>query len=178
MQPTASPNDDGDDIARNVITDPQDIHTAKWIQRWLPAGPFRDAIEASKYRHCVRESAMWGIATGTVMTLHRMRMQSKSSFAFHIGFASLFVVYTGSYYFCVKKRDYQEKMIGLMMKLNSFEHAMDMPETTPVDENHPFVEPGDSLPQRQYVANLPERKEWQDQLPPQDPKDVFTPFGK
>ena len=55
-----------------------------------------------------------------------------------------------------------------------------MPATVPVDENHPFVEPADgeetetTVPAKQYVANLPERKEWQSQLPTQDAENVFT----
>ena len=67
-----------------------------------------------------------------------------------------------------------------MMKLNSFEHALNMPATVPVDKNHPFVEPGDgegtdtTVPAKQYIANLPERKEWQSQLPTQDAGNVFT----
>jgi hypothetical protein len=121
---------------------------------------------------------MWAISTGTAMTLHRFRMQSPTNFAVNIGFGSLMVVYGGSYYFCVQKRDYREKMIKIMMQLNSFEPAMEMPEQVPVDELHPFVEPSvDNLSgipaERQYVANLPERKEWQPQLPTQDADRVF-----
>ena len=73
-----------------------------------------------------------------------------------------------------------------MMKLNSFEHALNMPEQPPVDENHPFVRPADpnntddarTVPERQYVAHLPERKEWQQQLPTQDAAQVFKPVGE
>ena len=73
--------------------------------------------------------------------------------------------------------------IELMMKLNSFAPADEMPEPVPIDENHPFVAPGsddsdgdtNSIPaERQYVAHLPERKEWQEQLPTQDAANVFT----
>jgi len=69
------------------------------------------------------------------------------------------------------------------MKLNSFEHALNMPQTVPVDEKHPFVTKADgdggcdsAVPSKQYVANLPERKEWQPQLPvQQDAGSVFQP---
>jgi hypothetical protein len=67
-----------------------------------------------------------------------------------------------------------------MMKLNSFEPVQDMPEPIPVDEHHPFVsntvdDDASGIPtQRQYVAHLPERKEWQPPLPTQDAESVFT----
>lgn len=165
----------------NAVTSAEQIETAKWT-RYLPeAFGIREAVRHSKYRWCAREAAMWGIATGTAMTLHRFRMQSKRRFASNVGFASLMVVYVGSYYFCVKKRDYKERMIELMMKLNSFEHALNMPQQQPIDDHHPFVRPVDeneteqqqAIPERQYVAHLPERKEWQGQLPTQAASDVF-----
>jgi len=164
----------------NALTDQEEIETAKWT-RYLPeAFGIRKTVQSSKYRWCVRESAMWGVATGTAMSLHRFRMRSTTSFAVNMGFGSFMLVYCGSYYFCVKRRDYREKMIELMMKLNTFEHALNMPEPMPVDENHPFVEPAEvGIPaERQYVANLPERKEWQPQLPPQDPTEVFQEVKK
>ena len=124
---------------------------------------------------------MWGIATGTTMALHRLRMASPTSVAIHAGFATTLIVYTGSYYFCTKRRDYQEHMIELMMKLNSFDTAANMPEERPLDASHPFVEPAGAaqgaIPQRQYVANLPERKEWQSPLPTQDAEQVFRPVA-
>lgn len=80
--------------------------------------------------------------------------------------------------------NFKNPKIELMMKLNSFQPAEEMPEPIPIDENHPFVAPvGDDeteegstiVPaQKQYVAHLPERKEWQTQLPTQDAADVFT----
>ena len=171
----------------NAVTAADQIETAKWT-RYLPeAFGIREAVRQSKYRWCVREAAMWGIATGTAMTLHRFRMRSPTQFATNVGFGSLMVVYLGSYYFCVKRRDYKEQMIELMMKLNSFEHALNMPQQTPVDEHHPFVRPvadndknsgrDDSVvpTERQYVAHLPERKEWQKQLPTQEAAQVFRP---
>eukprot|EP00977_Amphora_coffeiformis_P023085 scaffold12163_cov176-Amphora_coffeaeformis.AAC.24 len=169
----------------NAATSQDQIETAKWT-RYLPeAFGIRETVRQSKYRWCVREAAMWGIATGTAMTLHRFRMQSRKQFAANVGFASLMVVYVGSYYFCVKKRDYREQMIELMMKLNSFEHALNMPEQPPIDERHPFVRPvvegnedAQAVPERQYVAHLPERKEWQKQLPTQEASEVFKPANK
>jgi len=156
------------------------IQTAKWT-RWLPeAYGIRQAVEQSKYRWCAREAGLWGIATGTAMSLHRFRMASPTTTAVHAGFATTFVVYLGSYYFCAKRRDYQEQMIELMMRLNTFEPATSMPEERPLDETHPFVEPasqqgGSGIPERQFVANLPERKEWQSPLPTQDADRVFQP---
>ena len=165
----------------NAVTSEDQIETAKWT-RYLPeAFGIRETVRQSKYRWCVREAAMWGIATGTAMTLHRFRMQSRMQFAANVGFASAMVVHVGSYYFCVKRRDYREQMIELMMKLNTFEHALNMPQQTPVNEHHPFVRPVDgsedavTVPERQYVAHLPERKEWQKQLPTQEASDVFKP---
>jgi hypothetical protein len=155
------------------------VETAQWIERLPEAFGIRESVRQNKYRWCVRESAMWGIATGTAMTLHRFRMSSHTQFASKIGFATIMGIYAGSYYFCVKRRDYQEQMIQLMMRLNTFDHAVDMPAQRPMDENHPFVAPithtdtdnADSnalanvAPTIQYVAKLPERKEWQKQLP-------------
>jgi hypothetical protein len=75
------------------------------------------------------------------------------------------------------------KQIELMMKLNTFEPAKSMPEPVPIDEKHPFVALEDSnssssIPTKQYVANLPERKEWQKKLPTQDVAAVFKAPGK
>jgi hypothetical protein len=134
----------------------------------------RQATQQSKYRWCFREAGLWGIASSAAMGLHRLRMGSSTRIAAHAGFTTLFVVYGGSYYFCCKRRDHQEKMIETMMKLNEFQHAEYMPETVPVDERHPFALPSDEKP-KQYVAHLPERKEWQAPLPSQDAASVFRP---
>jgi len=165
--------------SENAAVGDEAIQTAQWTQ-WLPESyGIRKAVESSKYRWCAREAGLWGIATGTAMTLHRFRMASPTMTAVNVGFATTMVVYTGSYYFCAKRRDYQEQMIELMMKLNSFDPATEMPEERPLDATHPFVEPAmneaQGIPQRQYVANLPERKEWQPQLPTQDAERVFRP---
>jgi hypothetical protein len=169
--------------------------TAQWT-RYLPeAYGIRKSVESSKYRWCARESAMWGIATGSAMALHRMRMNSPTSRVIHVGFFSVFVVMGGSYYFCVKRRDYQEQMIELLMQLNAFDHAQNMPPERPIDQTHPFVMPdysnGDdsiprttmddsstisTVPTKQYVAHIPERKDWQAPIPTQDAADVFQPY--
>ena len=177
QQQSSNPTTDNALVGRDALQ-----NTATWTQ-WLPAGPIRQAVEASKYRWCAREAGLWGIATGTAMALHRWRMASPITTIGHVGFVTTVVVYSGSYYFCTKRRDYQEQMIALMMQLNSFEPVANMPEERPLDAHHPFVAPAplndDSLsnviPQRQYVANLPERKEWQAPLPTQDAQQVFRP---
>lgn len=150
------------------------VQTATWTAYLPESFGIRAAVEASKYRWCAREASLWGIASGTAMTLHRFRMRTTVTTAVNVGFATVFVVMGGSYYFCVKKRDYQEQMIELMMKFNAAAHVEEMPEQIPVDDRHPFVEPSDDGPQY-TVANLPARKEWQDPLPTQDFQDVFKP---
>mmetsp|Transcript_32433 Transcript_32433/g.67650 ORF Transcript_32433/g.67650 Transcript_32433/m.67650 type:complete len:176 (-) Transcript_32433:27-554(-) len=168
------------DVSNTAVTNEEEIQTAKWT-RYLPETfGIRDAIQKSKYRWCAREAGMWGIATGTAMTLHRWRMGSRTHFAVHAGFVTLMVVNVGSYYFCVKRRDYQEQMIEIMMKYNEFDHAMNMPEeASSTDGENPFLETGPkgkgNVTPSELVVNLPERKEWQPQLPTQDAADVFRP---
>ena len=95
----------------NTTTPPQ---TPAWIQRYIPeAFGLRQSIDSSKYRWCVRESALWGIATSTCLSLHRLRMQSRTPFVVNVGFLTFFTVYVGNYYFCVRRRDHQEKMVSL-----------------------------------------------------------------
>lgn len=154
------------------------VETATWT-RYLPNG-LRQAVQASKYRWCARESSLWGIASGTAMALHRMRMGSSAGFSVNVGFGALFTVMFGSYYFCVQKRDYQERMIEVLMRLNEFQPADEMPETETIDANHPFMEMSDDNTAAgknriQYTAQLPDRKEWQAPVPTQDAKDVFQP---
>lgn len=166
----------------------------RWT-RYLPeAYGIRQSVESSKYRWCARESALWGIATGTAMALHRIRMNSPISRVINVGFTTVFIVMGGSYYFCVKRRDYQEQMIELLMKLNTFEPVQNMPAERPIDQTHPFVlpnttsttannndnddphHPNASIPTKQYVAHIPERKEWQTPIPTQDAADIFQPY--
>jgi Protein of unknown function (DUF3767) len=184
-------NNPSDPRRNAIVTDNKnhdDIETAKWL-RYLPESfGIRSAVGQSKYRWCVRESALWGLASGTAMSLHRLRMKSSITFSVNVGFATCYVVYLGSYYFCYKKRNYHEQMIELMMKLNTFDHASTMPAEIPLNEHHPFVIPKEfdndektndvPIPTRQYVAKLPERKEWQKQLPTQDAANVFQPLDE
>ena len=106
-----------------------------------------------------------------------------------------------SYYFCVKKRDYKEQLIQVMMRANDFQEASEMPPEIPAGEEHPFLDDattfhsndndtstittttaggdgggggGAILTDREFVGHLPERKEWQTQVPQQDAKDVFV----
>ena len=176
---------------KNSINDATN-NTARWT-RYLPeAYGIRRSVESSKYRWCARESALWGIATGTTMAFHRLRMNSPISRVVNIGFSTVFLVMGGSYYFCVKRRDYQEQMIELLMQLNTFESVQNMPPERPVDETHPFVVPDNSTAEddtststntphkpivtKQYVANIPERKEWQTPIPTQDAANIFQPY--
>ena len=106
---SSSPNED--DV---YFSTEKPMETATWVRHLPEAFGIRKAAERSKYRWCWRESAMWGIATGTAMSLHRMRMRSTSTIAVSAGFMSFFMVYLGSYYFCVKRRDHQERMVRLV----------------------------------------------------------------
>ena len=155
------------------------VETAKWTRHLPEAFGIRKAIQGSKYRWCAREAGMWAIATATAMTLHRFRMQSPIGFAVNVGFFTLMSVNFGSYYYCVRRRDYQEQTIEMLMKYNEFLTADQMPEQVPIDDDHPFVqsarEGSPGLPEQQYIVNMPERKEWQPPLPTQDAGDVFQP---
>jgi hypothetical protein len=163
-------------------------NTARWT-RYLPeALGIRRSVESSKYRWCARESALWGIATGSAMAFHRIRMNSPMSRVIHVGFSTVFIVMGGSYYFCVKRRDYQEQMIELLMQLNTFEPVQNMPAERPIDQTHPFVMPdtnnnnnnnnndNEPIKTKQYVAHIPERKEWQTPIPTQDAANIFQPY--
>ena len=184
---TNSPSDNAvvNNEAENI-----ERRTAQWTKNLPEAFGIRDAIQRSPYRWCTREAGLWAIATGTVMSFHRYRMGSKFMTIVNAGFASTMVVWVGSYYYCFKKRDYNEKVIAAMMQLNQFVPAEDMPPQIPYDaENHPFVKSidpniyNDDENQNkikpltyEYAGNVPERKEWQPPLPPQDVTDVFKPI--
>lgn len=86
----------------------------------------------------MKKSLMWGIATGTTMGLHRLRMGSKPNFALNISFITFNLVAIPSYYFCYRKREHKEQMIELMMKANDFAPLEDMPPTVPLTD-HPFI---------------------------------------
>ena len=129
--------------------------------------------------------------TSTILSniRHRLRMGSPPIFAVNIGFATTLLVCVPSYYFCVRKRNYKERLIEVMMRANDFQEASEMPPEVPAGEDHPFLQPaGDAtalggggtttgagtLSDREFVGHLPERKEWQTPLPQQDAKDVFV----
>ena len=122
---------------------------------------------------------MWGIATATAMSLHRLRMGSKPVVAGHAFFGTFFLVMLPSYYFCYRRREHQEQVIEMMMKYNQFGHASDLPAEPPLEE-HPFWEEqhegsksssygdGNTKPKhdREFRGMIKEQKEWQK---PQDP---------
>ncbi|CAB9522894.1 expressed unknown protein [Seminavis robusta] len=154
-----------------VEVDP--LETAKWTNSIPEAFGLREAIRASSYRWCAREAGMWGIATGTAMTIHRLRMGSNTRFAVNVGMLAFMTVTGGSYYFCCRRRDHRERVVEAMMKLNAFEHASQMPSETPL-EQHPFAKPGSALPDQEFRGLLKENKEWQPREVNKDMKDVFT----
>lgn len=67
------------------------------------------------------------------------------------------------------------------MKANDFQHYDDMPEPIP-KEQHPFLENGnedtDVIKQKEFVARLKEKKEWQKQEPMDDASNVFKEVKK
>jgi len=162
--------------SRAATSDP--LETAKWT-RFLPETfGIRESVRESSYRWCVREGGMWGIATATAMSLHRMRMGTKPVMAGHVFFGTLMVVMLPSYYFCYRRREHQENVIEMMMKYNQFGHATELPAEPPLEE-HPFWEQNDSSNsltnfegnstakhEREFRGMIKERKEWQ---PKQDP---------
>eukprot|EP00529_Nitzschia_sp_RCC80_P033688 CAMPEP_0113519446 /NCGR_PEP_ID=MMETSP0014_2-20120614/43524_1 /TAXON_ID=2857 /ORGANISM="Nitzschia sp." /LENGTH=201 /DNA_ID=CAMNT_0000417165 /DNA_START=107 /DNA_END=712 /DNA_ORIENTATION=+ /assembly_acc=CAM_ASM_000159 len=167
---------------KNVSGDP--LETAKWTQYLPQVFGIREAVRQSSYRWCVREGGMWGIATGTAMSLHRLRMGSTPVFAGHVFFGTFMVVMLPSYYFCYRRREHQEEVIEMMMKYNQFGHATDLPAEPPIEE-HPFWEKMTPEQQRQarddqrahdreFRGMLKERKEWQQ--PQETPafEDIFN----
>ena len=73
------------------------------------------------------------------MGLHRLRMKSHPMFAGNVAFGTAMLVAAPSYYFCVRRREHQEKVIEMMMAVNDFAPGEEMPEEVPLDENHPFI---------------------------------------
>mmetsp|Transcript_9607 Transcript_9607/g.11153 ORF Transcript_9607/g.11153 Transcript_9607/m.11153 type:complete len:187 (+) Transcript_9607:88-648(+) len=171
--------DDPEHITTNDRTnsDRDLLETAKWT-RYLPeAFGIRESVRGSSYRWCVREGGMWGIATATAMSLHRLRAGSKPLIAGHSFFGTFMVVMLPSYYFCYRRREHHEQVIEMMMKYNQFGHAKtDLPAEPPIDE-HPFWEQQQQQQQnndiivpkhdREFRGLIKERKEWQ--KPSKDP---------
>jgi len=125
---------------------------------------------------------MWGIATGTTMGLHRLRMESRPNLAFNVAFLTFNLVAVPSYYFCYRKREHKEEMIELMMRANDFAPLDEMPQPVPLSD-HPFlIQPGGedlghdrgineqgtqggketkNIKPKEYRGWLKELKEWQ-----------------
>jgi len=129
---------------------------------------------------------MWGVATGTAMGLHRLRMKSHPLFAVNVAFATTVIVVAPSYYFCYRKREHQERVIEMMMAANDFRPGEEMPEQVPI-EDHPFLnnEPEKENDeehtgglQKEFVARLKEKKEWQVQHQIEDAEKVFREVKK
>lgn len=107
-------------------------------------------------------------------------MGSSPRWAGNVAFGCMFLVFVPSYYFCVKKRDFKEKWIELMMRANDIETLEKMPAQPPED---PFLQSTSEknekyiLGDQELYGRLQERKEWQTQTPTQDAKDVFQPVS-
>lgn len=145
---------------------------------------FKGKINNSPYSGCARESFMWGIATGTAMGLHRVRMGSRPTRSLNFAFGAALVVILPSYYFCVRNRDHKDKMVEIMMKANAFEPQEEMPEHVPI-EDHPFLKPNDqnnkngSNPEEARLGKVYEffqrsKKDWEKPAPmAEDASKVF-----
>jgi hypothetical protein len=100
-------------------------------------------------------------------------MGSSPRFAGNAAFGTIFLVCVPSYYFCVKKRNFKEKWIELMMNANQVQAATEMP-LQPMED--PFLshdDDGNLSTDQELYARLPEKKEWQSQTPTQDAAQVF-----
>ncbi|KAL7467759.1 hypothetical protein ACHAXS_008003 [Conticribra weissflogii] len=159
---------------------------SSWTRILPEAFGIRKAIDESPFRWCVREAALWGVATGTAMGLHRLRMKSHPLFAVNVAFATTAIVVAPSYYFCYRKREHQERVIEMMMAANDFRPGEEMPEQVPIDD-HPFLsnDPGIAKDeesagglQKEFVARLKEKKEWQVQHQIEDADKVFREVEK
>jgi hypothetical protein len=76
---------------------------------------------------------------------------------------------------CFRTRQYQEQLIEFMMRANEFRHVNETPPETLAGDDHSFLKSSDNTSfEIEYTAHLPERKEWQPPLPPQNTKDVFV----
>jgi hypothetical protein len=102
-------------------------------------------------------------------------MKSSPLMVLNSAFFTTFLVAGPSYYFCFKRREHKEATIELMMRANDFNHQEDMPEPIP-NKEHPFLEVSDadeSIKQKEFVARLKEKKEWQKQDTIKDASNVF-----
>ena len=67
------------------------------------------------------------------------------------------------------------------MQANDFQHQEEMPEPIPKSE-HPFLQnsndDNDIIKQKEFVARLKEKKEWQKQDPMDDASNVFKEVKK
>jgi hypothetical protein len=99
----------------------------------------------------------------------------------NVAFGTMFLVFVPSYYFCVKRRDYKEKYIELMMRANDIQTAENLP---PQPMHDPFLSDANDEEEKYIVGDqelygrLQERKEWQTQTPTRDASDVFQPVDK
>jgi hypothetical protein len=118
-------------------------------------------------------------------------MGSRGLFAGKVAFGTTCLVVFPSYYFCYRKREHQEKVIEMMMAINDFRPTDEMPETVPLDANHPFLnvkekryndndyeENDDRGLQKEFVARLKEKKDWQEPHQTQDAENVFKEVKK
>ena len=108
-------------------------------------------------------------------------MKSSPLFVINSAFITTAIVAAPSYYFCYRRREHKEATIEMMMKANDFQHYDEMPEPVPQSQ-HPFLETGndndDSMKQKEFIARLKERKEWQTQEPMHDAENVFKEVKK
>jgi hypothetical protein len=153
-----------------------------WTQFLPEKFGIRKSIEDSPYGWCYRESFLWGIATGTAMGIHRLRMKSHPLFAINIAFLTTITVALPSYYFCYRKREHQERVIEMMMAANDFRPGEEIPDQIPVGKDHPFLDVkedhgeadiDEATLQKEFVARLKEKKEWQEQHQIQDAHKIF-----
>jgi hypothetical protein len=100
-------------------------------------------------------------------------MGSSPQFAGNAAFGTLFLVSVPSYYFCVKKRNFKEQWIELMMRANDVQFAEEMP-LQPTEDPFLSDEQDGSLSDQELYARLQERKEWQTQTPTQNATQVFS----
>ena len=109
-------------------------------------------------------------------------MKSGPLFVLNSAFITTALVAAPSYYFCYRRREHKEATIEMMMRANDFQNSEEMPEPIPNAE-HPFLEEIDdgekeALKQKEFVARLKEKKEWQKQDSMDDASNVFKEVKK